>query len=341
MGVSSPPVVCPWFFVDSNSPIPAPITHVSVPKPKTFAVILTDGLENSVTLSQLLTPTIRGDYTYVKIREDIYQEQIKSCRTNLLGSLLLKKGTVPMKTADLKASLVSLWSLNMPWRLVPIGKGYYDFHFSTEDNMRRILGWRHLYYARILVDVDLSGELPASIMVERENHGLPVEIVYENLPSKCGHYSLISHDASQCHQLQKQNQTQGRSLSKTPTHCEYHPMNRVNDATKAIGTTQQNIDGGPMIPAASNGISALPRPNDDGSTEVDFSGPPPGFEHRNETDLGVEPADVIVNIDAMIGMTPVLSKSQKRRMRKKTHDSDLRPEPIETRARSAFLRPSS
>ncbi|KAM0959399.1 hypothetical protein ACFX2C_024566 [Malus domestica] len=31
-------------------------------------------------------------------------------------------------------------------------------------------------------------------------------------------------------------------------------MNRVNDPTKAIGTTQQNIDGGPMIPAASNGL---------------------------------------------------------------------------------------
>ncbi|TQE09733.1 hypothetical protein C1H46_004690 [Malus baccata] len=31
-------------------------------------------------------------------------------------------------------------------------------------------------------------------------------------------------------------------------------MNRVNDATKAIGTTQQNIDDGQMIPAASNGL---------------------------------------------------------------------------------------
>lgn len=37
-------------------------------------------------------------------------------------------------------------------------------------------------------------------------------------------------------------------------------MNRINDATKAIGTTQQNIDGDPMIPAAPNGTSALPRP---------------------------------------------------------------------------------
>lgn len=116
------------------------------------------------------------------------------------------------------------------------------------------------YYAQILVDVDLFGELPASIMVERENYGFPVEIVYENLPSKCGHYGFISHDAFQCHQLQKHNQTLGRSLSRAPTRRECHPMNRVNDATKAIGTTQQNIDGGPMIPAASNGISALPRP---------------------------------------------------------------------------------
>lgn len=125
----------------------------------------------------------------------------------------------------------------MPWRLVPLGKGYYDIHFSTEDDMRRVWGgrtctlaqgifqsqrqpdfkpgnmlpqshaqvwvkiyglsqecWhpRHLmeiargigtplqldkatrerlygYYAQILVNVDLSGDLPASIMVERKS----------------------------------------------------------------------------------------------------------------------------------------------------------------------------
>lgn len=59
-----------------------------------------------------------------------------------------------------------------------------------------------------------------------------------------------------------------------------------------------------------------------------------------QSDLSATPADVIVNIDATLGLTPVLSKSRKRRMQKKTHAGDLRPKPIETRARSSVLRPS-
>lgn len=36
-----------------------------------------------------------------------------------------------------------------------------------------------------------------------------------------------------------------------------------------------------------NNDGASTNVSDDGTTEGDSSGPPPGFEHRNETDLGV------------------------------------------------------
>ncbi|TQD72519.1 hypothetical protein C1H46_041926 [Malus baccata] len=69
------------------------------------------------------------------------------------------------------------------------------------------------YYARILVDVNLAGDLPTSLMVERESHGFPVEVVYENLPPKCSHCGLIGHLANSCRQLKQM--SRGRSRSRT------------------------------------------------------------------------------------------------------------------------------
>ncbi|XP_024195688.1 uncharacterized protein LOC112198815 [Rosa chinensis] len=128
---------CPWGLSQS-------VREASAPKPplevRTFASIVSDSVESSINLNQLTAPVVRGDKIYVKINERIYQEQLKSFRTNLIGRLLLKKGSVPLKTIELKAALDSLWKPSGSWRLVPLGKGYFDIHFSTEEDMRRIWG---------------------------------------------------------------------------------------------------------------------------------------------------------------------------------------------------------
>lgn len=87
-------------------------------------------------LSKLSIPVVRGDVTYVKINEQLYQEQLKTFKTNLIGRLLLRKGSTPLKLHGLKTSLASLWKLSSPWRLVPLGKGYFDIHFITEEDVR-------------------------------------------------------------------------------------------------------------------------------------------------------------------------------------------------------------
>jgi len=48
------------------------------------------------------------------------------------------------------------------------------------------------------VEVDLSGPLPNSVMVELPDDGFPVEIVYENLPPKCSLCGLIGHERMNC-----------------------------------------------------------------------------------------------------------------------------------------------
>lgn len=71
-------------------------------------------------------------------------------------------------------------------------------------------------YARVLVDVDLSGNLPSSLMIERADHGFPVDIVYENLPHKCNTCGRIGHQTSDCRQnkFREDDKTCDRSKAK-------------------------------------------------------------------------------------------------------------------------------
>ncbi|XP_024177848.1 uncharacterized protein LOC112183741 [Rosa chinensis] len=243
--MGEPPPACPWSFLQpfSDTRSPSSTSEQRIHKAKTFASIVAGSEETQVPISQLPAPTIRGDTVYVKINERIYQEQSAACRNNLIGRLLLRKGTIPLKTETLKASLHTLWRPLGPWRLVPIGKRYFDIHFNSEADMRKVWGggtctlesgifrlsqwkpdfrpgdvlpqthaqiwvrisglsqeyWhqqhileiargvgtplqldaatkkqRYGYYARVLVDVDMLGALPTSIM----------EIKSKDIPAK-------------------------------------------------------------------------------------------------------------------------------------------------------------
>ncbi|KAM2953591.1 hypothetical protein FF1_031959 [Malus domestica] len=311
----SPVALCPWGFLDFSATSSKLNTATGklfgqLPKARTFAAI--NGVESSVNLSQLPSTTVRGDVTYVKISEDLYQEQLRSCRTNLIGWLLLKKGTMPMKTEFLKSALASLWKLHNSWKLVPLGKGYFDLHFSSEEDMRSVWGggtctlqfglfrlsqWQpyfkpgdvlpqthaqvwikiyglsqeywhprilmeiargvgtplqldhatreklYGYYARILVDVDLSADLPSTIMVEREQHGFSVDIIYENLPPTCGHCGVIGHNTNKCRHL-KGNHSDGmhpdvkaHRRGRSPTRQVYRPK----PSTKTVSPSGDTI----------------------------------------------------------------------------------------------------
>lgn len=125
--------ICPWSFLATLEKVPSPPNPVS--KAWTCASILSDSVESTVHLSQLPAPLVCRDKTYVKISEDVYQNQLQSFKTNLIGRLLLKKGSTPVKTEALRSSLAALWRPVALWHLVPLGKVFFDIHFSTKDDM--------------------------------------------------------------------------------------------------------------------------------------------------------------------------------------------------------------
>lgn len=67
----------------------------------------------------------------------------------------------------------------------------------NEATQSRLFG----HYACILVDVDMSGRLFDSVLVEREGHAFPVGIEYEKQPSFCHHCKVLGHSILQCKRL--------------------------------------------------------------------------------------------------------------------------------------------
>ncbi|KAL6178033.1 hypothetical protein ACLB2K_049553 [Fragaria x ananassa] len=298
--------ICPWKFLgglDSASQPPP-----SAPRVRTFAAVLSNSTEPAISLSQLPPPVVRGDKIYVKINESLYQEQLKEFKTNLIGRLLLRKGSKPLRTDALKSLLAALWQPLEPWRLVPLGKGYFDIHFSTEEDLRRVWGggtctlpdgifcltqWKpdfvpgdtlpqthaqlwvrfyglsqdywhqqHLmeiargvgtplqidkstkerqfgYFARVLVDVDLAGDLPPSLMVERESHCFSIDIVYENMCTHCG---KAGHMADHCRHLKPVQEKKLVEKSSRIVRQEYRPKAVINNLPKVNHVVQRSSE---------------------------------------------------------------------------------------------------
>jgi len=52
--------------------------------------------------------------------------------------LTLNKGEKLYSTRDLSTKLGKLWKTIMAWKMVLLGKGYYDFHFDSAKDLRKI-----------------------------------------------------------------------------------------------------------------------------------------------------------------------------------------------------------
>jgi len=64
-------------------------------------------------------------------------------------------------------------------------------------------------YARILVDVDMSGKLFDYVLVEREEHGFPVAVQYEKQLAYCANCKMLGHTLQHCKKLSSSNMNEG------------------------------------------------------------------------------------------------------------------------------------
>lgn len=86
----------------------------------------------------LPTPCLKGDALSIKICQEEYHRGVDECKNALRARLTLNKGDNPYSARDLSDKVEKLWKTSAGWKMVPLGKGYYDFHFDSADDLRKI-----------------------------------------------------------------------------------------------------------------------------------------------------------------------------------------------------------
>jgi hypothetical protein len=125
----------PWKCLDLDSE-PKIATIEQTKTQKTFAQALINVCD--IPLSQLPQPVVKGDRLAIEIPEIAYQAGLDACKHNLHGRILWPKGSSPLSVVALKAKLSTIWKDFSKWGAISLGKGFYEFTFSTLEDVRRV-----------------------------------------------------------------------------------------------------------------------------------------------------------------------------------------------------------
>jgi len=128
-------MVCPWpFLAPLDSTVATPV------KPPEVGKSFVQAVSGSCDFQIAKPPPkiVRGKSVRVKINQIEYEQGLHDCSSNIHGRLLLRKGDVPLTTQALKMKLCNLWPNLHQWDLTPLGKGFFEFHFDSVDDMRKV-----------------------------------------------------------------------------------------------------------------------------------------------------------------------------------------------------------
>lgn len=132
-------MVCPWPFLAAlDTTETAPPESGNSGKTSVQVLAASDDLD----LSQLPPKVIMGDSVRVKVTQKEYECGILDCKYNLHGRLTLHKGDQPLLTQALKLKLAGLWPTLRNWNVLPLGKGFFEFQFSSMEDMRKVWALR-------------------------------------------------------------------------------------------------------------------------------------------------------------------------------------------------------
>ncbi|XP_040373877.1 uncharacterized protein LOC121052602 [Rosa chinensis] len=110
---------CPWSFLDGSAVVP----------PKSYAAVTATP---AIPIANLPLPVIHEGRTTITISEEGYQSRLEKCKHMLLGRLHSSANVKPYSPSELHRKLGLVWGEIGHWRLIPMGKGYYSFSFSSD-----------------------------------------------------------------------------------------------------------------------------------------------------------------------------------------------------------------
>ncbi|XP_058752917.1 uncharacterized protein LOC131626115 [Vicia villosa] len=104
---------------------------------KSFASVVFDNVCN-ITLSQFPTPCLKGDRLAITIPEEEYKLGVEACKHHLHGRVVWSKGATPLTVVNLRNKLLELWPAIGKWGVTSLGKGFFEFSFSSLEDVQRV-----------------------------------------------------------------------------------------------------------------------------------------------------------------------------------------------------------
>ena len=111
------------------------VRHVFAPS---FAQVLTSTVPSQTIDDPLPQPSIKGEQLRIRISQPIYEKGVDYCKKTLRGRLILNKGDKPYTSTEIHQRLQKHWNTSAPWSLLSLGRGYYEFYFASEADMRSV-----------------------------------------------------------------------------------------------------------------------------------------------------------------------------------------------------------
>jgi hypothetical protein len=69
----------------------------------------------------------------------MYTRGLEKCKHHIHGKLFLNKGDKSYTANEVTTNLSQQWKTKGSWNLISLGRGFYEFEFSFDDDMRTTL----------------------------------------------------------------------------------------------------------------------------------------------------------------------------------------------------------
>ncbi|KAL8520022.1 hypothetical protein ACS0TY_010820 [Phlomoides rotata] len=84
----------------------------------------------------------RGQVLAVSMGQATTASAVQELRGTLIGQLIYKKKVTSLSVDKLERKLTKLWGTSGAWRLIPLGKGYFNIRFSSREDRDRVFKCR-------------------------------------------------------------------------------------------------------------------------------------------------------------------------------------------------------
>ncbi|XP_058759735.1 uncharacterized protein LOC131633043 [Vicia villosa] len=105
--------------------------------PKSFANVVSNNVSD-IPLSQFPPAYVKRDRLDITIPEEEYQLGVEACKHHLHGRVVWSKGAVLLTVVNLRSKLMTLWPTMGKWGITSLGKGFFEFAFSSLEDVQRV-----------------------------------------------------------------------------------------------------------------------------------------------------------------------------------------------------------